>query len=142
MKLSVLTLVLSLVTGAAMAGPLDVAGRWETPDKESHIVIEDCGDGTPCGSIAWFTPPAPEAKDVNNPDESLRSRPILGLTILSDFKKKGDQWKGGTIYDPEAGKSYASKLKLTDDDTLEVKGCIAFLCQSQYWTRVEQVASE
>lgn len=142
MKHALLGVGLSLVASTAFAASIDVAGRWATPDKSSHIVIEDCGDGTPCGKIAWFTPEDPDAKDANNPDESLRNQPILGLTILKGFERKGDRWKDGTIYDPEAGKSYASKLELQDDGTLEVKGCIAFLCQTQVWTPAEDKVSQ
>jgi len=141
MKKIALGLAISLWAGSALAAQIDVAGRWATEDKASHIVIEDCGDGTPCGKIAWFTPENPDAVDANNPDESLRTQPILGLVILKGFERKGSGWKNGTIYDPEAGKSYSSKIKLADENTLEVKGCIAFICQTQVWTRADEKLS-
>ena len=57
--------------------------------------------------------------------------------MLDGFEKSGDKWKKGRIYNPEDGKSYKSSIRLDDDpNVLKVKGCIAFFCQSQYWTRV------
>ena len=44
-------------------------------------------------------------------------------------------WAGGTIYDPEGGKTYKSKLRLKGADTLEVDGCVLFFCETQTWTR-------
>ncbi|OYU72628.1 MAG: hypothetical protein CFE32_23195 [Alphaproteobacteria bacterium PA3] len=49
------------------------------------------------------------ARDSNNPDPKLRSRPIEGLVILSDFKDAGGEWEG-KIYDPRAGKTYRSTM--------------------------------
>jgi len=33
------------------------------------------------------------------------------------------------------GRSYRSVIRRKGRDRLEVKGCIAFLCQTQVWTR-------
>lgn len=136
MKRFLMIAALGFAATPALANDIDVAGLWATPDKGSHVKIEDCGDGTPCGRVAWFNKGPADQKDVNNSDPELRDRPIMGLLMISAFERKGKGWKNGTIYDPEAGKSYASKLKLMDDGNLEVKGCISFLCQTQVWTPV------
>lgn len=97
-------------------------------------------EGTPCGRIATAQIPAGEpTTDVNNSDPALRDVPVLGLTMLDGFEQSGDKWKKGRIYNPEDGKSYKSSIQLDDDpNVLKVKGCIAFLCQSQYWTRMAE----
>jgi uncharacterized protein (DUF2147 family) len=75
-------------------------------------------------------------RDIHNRDPALRSRPIIGLPLLQDFAPTGPgSWGGGTIYDPEGGKTYNSKMRLKDADRLEVSGCILFFCRSQTWTR-------
>ena len=51
------------------------------------------------------------------------------------FKAAGGGWKDGRIYDPESGKTYRSRLRVTPDGSLKVSGCILFVCQSQRWTR-------
>lgn len=124
-------------SGAAGASPL---GTWVTDGGKSHIKIEPCGDKL-CGAIVWLEEPNNKkgsAKlDVNNKDESLRSRPILGLPLLTDFAaKSASRWEGGKIYNPEDGKTYRSKLELVDPDTLKVSGCFLFFCKDQTWTRV------
>src|SRR5690606_40277122 len=74
----------------------------------------------------------------NEIDESLRSRPIVGLQMLAGFEPDGEnEWDDGTIYNPEDGKTYSSKMELVDANTLEVKGCVLMFCQTQSWTRVE-----
>ena len=73
-----------------------------------------------------------------NPDEALRDRPILGLQIMSDFEYDGnDKWKKGTIYAPDDGKTYKSKMSLSED-VLKVRGYIgiSMLGRTEEWTRV------
>jgi uncharacterized protein (DUF2147 family) len=117
-------------------------GEWVTEGDKARVRIEPCAADAQalCGTITWSyrpadVPPGPLV-DANNDDPALRSRPILGLPLLQGFRPAGtDAWDGGTIYDPEGGKTYKSKFRLKDPDTLEVDGCVLFLCQSQTWTR-------
>jgi uncharacterized protein (DUF2147 family) len=41
----------------------------------------------------------------------------------------------GTIYNPQNGKSYRSKMALAADGTLKVSGCVAIFCQTQIWVK-------
>jgi uncharacterized protein (DUF2147 family) len=56
--------------------------------------------------------------------------------ILTGFHQDGDGWSGGQAYSPKVGKSYNAKLKVMGDHRLRVTGCVLFICQSIYWTRV------
>jgi uncharacterized protein (DUF2147 family) len=49
-----------------------------------------------------------------------------------------DQWEGGSIYDPEHGKTYACTMMLTDPNTLRVHGYVgvAMFGRTQIWTRL------
>ena len=137
-------LIAALVSGfslPALASPHDVEGVWLTESGGSKIVIEDCGDGTPCGRIAWINPESlqPEDRDAvltdrNNPDEDMRGQELIGLVILKGFRRGGKRWKRGSIYDPESGKIYGSGISLNEDGTLNLKGCIGPFCQTQTWT--------
>lgn len=123
-----------LISPTAKAAPLDVFGTWLNEKQTSIIEISEC-EGAPCGTIIWIDHPAPETLvDDENPDPNLQAQPLLGLTILQGFEARGDQWKKGRIYDPESGKSYNSRLRRNDDNTLEVKGCVGPICQTQIWT--------
>ncbi|MAL79577.1 MAG: hypothetical protein CMN55_10780 [Sneathiella sp.] len=123
------------------AAAADATGIWATKDGNSHVKIAPCNDKL-CGEIIWLKEPlTPEGKpktDQHNSDETLRSRPIIGLQMLSGFVKDGEsEWDDGEIYNPEDGKTYSAKMELVKPDALEVKGCVLMFCQTQDWTRVE-----
>ena len=61
--------------------------------------------------------------DDENPDPALRTRPVVGLSILLDFAWDGRRWQG-RIYDPESGNTYQSRLKVNGDGELEIRGYI------------------
>jgi uncharacterized protein (DUF2147 family) len=129
------------VATPAMADPR-VTGEWNTATQSARIAIGPCvHDATLlCGRIASLTRPlgadgAP-VRDGKNPDPGLRSRPVLGIELLRGFRPAGsDRWTGGTIYDPERGRTFDAQLRLTGPDTLEVKGCVMIFCEAQTWRR-------
>lgn len=128
---------LALSAGAAFASTSPV-GVWYTQDKQGKVRIAPCGDKL-CGVIISGRgkdgKPASDARDDANPNPALRSRPILGLQILRDFKPTGPgRWGGGKIYDPNTGRTYDSKLSLSNGGVLKVEGCVTVICVSQTWT--------
>ena len=44
-------------------------------------------------------------RDLPNPNPKLRSRPAVGVQVLTHFKPENGAWTGGQVYDPEEGKS-------------------------------------
>ena len=67
-----------------------------------------------------------------------RGQRIVGMEILRGLHADGDEWSGGEILDPENGKTYRAKLKLTDHgQKLVVRGYIGFSMfgRSQTWIR-------
>ena len=125
---------MALSASAGAAAPAPVAGRWLTPERDAMVEIGACGAQL-CGRIARVlkADPSKPKTDVNNPDPALRSRPVVGLPILTGFTAGKDQWNG-RIYDPRNGKSYRSIL-IRDGATLKVKGCLGPFCKTQVWTR-------
>ncbi|KQM22438.1 hypothetical protein ASE73_14495 [Sphingomonas sp. Leaf24] len=113
-----------------------IAGRYVTEDGSGVIEIGRCG-ATVCGRLVRILKSEPNAPktDVNNSDPALRSRPVLGMPILSGFTDGGKDWRG-RIYDPRNGKSYKSIVSRNGDGSLKVQGCIAFICQTQLWKPV------
>ena len=76
--------------------------------------------------------------DNNNPDKNKQNLPIIGLIILEDFSFDGDdEWKYGTIYDPESGKTYDCNLTLKSKNILHVRGYIgiSLFGRTETWTR-------
>ncbi|MCB9495762.1 MAG: DUF2147 domain-containing protein [Fibrobacteria bacterium] len=135
-------LVASALVVSANAG--DLVGRWMPPDGESIIEIQPCG-AERCGSIVWLKKPAdPSGKpwtDTENPDPPLRSRGLAGLRILSGLKPDGPgEWSGGSIYDPNSGKTYSCKASLAVDGGLELRGYFMtpLLGRTEKWKRVAE----
>ncbi len=140
----VLVLVLPALAraGDSAASPV---GTWLTENGGADVKIADCS-GKLCGSIVWIKEPldthGQPKLDSNNPDQSLRSRKILGLPILSDFVPAGDGsnvWQHGLIYNPQDGRTYKCTLTLVDDHTLRVRGYvgISLFGKTQTWTRID-----
>lgn len=140
--------IIGLTTGFVMSfgmmgfAQADVTGTWSTVEGKSHVVIAVCDGDKFCGTINWLKEPNNEEgapkKDINNKDEGLRDRGILGISLLKGLEKTGDnEWDDGYIYNPEDGETYSSEMKLIDDNTLAVKGCVLFFCKEQLWSRVQ-----
>ena len=141
------TLLLALALAAAADVPSPV-GEWTTEGGKARVRIAACPEYPQrlCGVIEWsYRPPGAKSGpllDINNQDPEQRSRPIVGLPLLQDFASTGpDSWGDGTIYDPEGGKTYESKMRLDGADRLEVSGCILFFCRGQTWTRYAAAAA-
>jgi len=133
MRLPFLAVAL-LLTPAAADAATPIAGRWLTEEGDAVVTIGACGSAT-CGRITRLIkgPPSGPPVDRNNPDASLRKRPLEGLTILTGFADAGSDWRG-RIYDPKSGKTYKSIVRREADGSLKVQGCIAFFCRTQRWT--------
>lgn len=143
MRLSfvVIAAALSLAAGPALAAD-SVEGVWLVQDKAAKVRIAPCPaqPAELCGEIVWLRAPTGEngqpKTDAHNPDASLRSRPLMGLTMIRGFRQvEPGRWEGGKIYDPKSGKTYASKLRATPDGALKVDGCVMMICKTQTWTR-------
>ena len=131
------TLALATTAWGGGAAGATVQRDWLTADGSKKVRIASCGKGL-CGTIVWLKDPLDEAtrlpsQDDHNPDQGLRSRPIIGLQIFAGFHPASEGWAGGTVYDPNSGKTYASKLSSNPDGTLKVEGCIAVFCQTRIW---------
>lgn len=119
-----------------------IVGKWMNKDANSHITIYHSA-GKYLGRIVWLKEPndaqGKPKMDKNNPDESLRKRPLLGTEILKGFTYTGNNtWEGGTIYDPRTGRTYSSRITLPNANRMDVRGFvgIAALGKTETFTRV------
>lgn len=131
-------------------------GLWRTPPDPAHgaavVEIAPRGDGL-AGRIRWlekplYPPGDPDAGkpkvDRENPNPSLRVRPVLGLEILGGFRWDGTRWVDGTIYDPVSGNTYRATLYLESRDRLRLRGYVGIplLGRTEVWTRVEALPQD
>jgi len=127
-------------TPALAADPVE--GDWLVPGGSVQVRIAPCA-GNPdrlCGVITGMRNPngkdGKPLRDVNNPNPNLRGQTLVGMTFIRDFRRvEPGRWTGGKIYDPDEGKTYASKMRISPDGTLKLEGCVLMICQAQTWRR-------
>jgi len=120
-----------------------VVGKWKSIDDETgeakSIVEIYEENGKVFGKIVEILNPDRKDALCEKCEGDEKNKPIVGLTIIKDMRKSGDEYKSGTIFDPQKGKEYKCKLWVDEDDanTLNVRGYIAFLYRTQNWYRVK-----
>jgi len=137
--------VLFAASSVALAQATPV-GLWKTIDDEtkaekSHVRIAESG-GVLSGKIERLLDPSKQDSKCDKCDGARKDQPILGMTIVEGVKKNEGEayWDGGTILDPNNGKSY--KVRMTPKDggkALDVRGYVGapLLGRTQTWIRVE-----
>ncbi|MYM30989.1 DUF2147 domain-containing protein [Duganella sp. CY15W] len=146
MKFLAFIAAVTLAMSPAFAQSNSPAGLWKNIDDETGkpkaLIRITESNGVLTGQIEKLFR---EANEEQNPkcekcDGARKDQPIVGMTILSNLKKDGDEYAGGEILDPNNGKTYKSKLHLTDGGKkLSVRGYIGvpMLGRSQTWVRQE-----
>ena len=142
MKKIFLSMIFMLLPLAA-AFAQDVIGKWKLEDGSAIVEVYKQGDVFN-GKIVWLENPTEDdgtpAVDNNNPDPKLRSRQLIGLNMLSNLKKNGSEYSGGSIYDPGNGKTYNCSMKV-EGDVLKVRGSLdkkGLLGRTMDWFRVKE----
>ncbi len=140
-------LILSLLLMAKIysyAQSDDIVGIWLTDEDKSQVRIFKATNGKYYGKIEWLKEDK-DKKDINNPDESLRDKPELGLIILKGFSynEEKKQWVGGTVYDPKNGKTYDCYMWFEDDpQLLQIKGYVLgmkFIGRETTWRKEDKI---
>ncbi len=136
--IALLVITISFVKfGHAQAVTKDaVLGEWLAESKDGKVLIYKQGEKY-FGKISWGKDA--DKKDVNNPEEKLRTQAIVGLVILKNFEFTGKAWEDGTIYDPKSGKTYSSTIKMEKPNELKIRGYvgISLLGRTTVWTKVK-----
>jgi len=142
MKKIIFSMIFMLLPLAA-AFAQDVAGKWKLEDGSAIVEVYKSGD-VYNGKVVWLQNPTEAdgspAVDDKNPDKSLRTRQIIGLNMLSGLKAQGgNEYGGGSIYDPGNGKTYNCSMKV-EGDILRVRGSLdkkGLLGRTMNWIRVK-----
>jgi uncharacterized protein (DUF2147 family) len=126
-----------------LAGPAaasdDATGVWRMSNGKVTVKVTRCGSHL-CGKVVGLKKPRDDKgrirRDKENPNPALRSRPVVGLTILSNMKSSGDGRWTGTIYNPDDGNTYRSEMRLQNANTMRVDGCVSVFCRSMNFIRI------
>lgn len=141
-----LMLAAALTAMPSRADDTSPVGLWKNMDdvsgKPRALIRITESNGSLQGKIekVFPAPTEDQTPTCTKCEGANKNAPVLGLVILSGLTKEGEEYSGGQILDPDNGKVYRSKVRLTDDGKkLSVRGYIGVpvLGRSQTWTRQE-----
>jgi uncharacterized protein (DUF2147 family) len=144
--LSLFVALCAFAVASRAQGPACITGTWTNDDATARIQIYATKTGGYAGRVVWLKEPNHDGQpkvDRRNPDEKLRTRPIMGLIVLKGFKpgkEGGTVYDDGSIYDPKNGKTYDCKMTCLDGGRkLSIRGYmgISMIGRSTVWTRVK-----
>ncbi|MBW6498681.1 MAG: DUF2147 domain-containing protein [Bacteroidales bacterium] len=145
MKKQLLLLAMAMFISLPIWAQADaLLGIWLTEEKNSQVEITKAPNGQFIGRIVWLNEPLDEdgkpKTDKENPTASQRNQRLLGLQILKGFTYDANkkEWSGGTIYDPDNGKTYSAFMKLDGNNTMVLRGYVMgmrMLGRNSTWTR-------
>ncbi|WDP93068.1 MAG: DUF2147 domain-containing protein [Desulfobacter sp.] len=144
LRLTILTLIFTFVAACAAYAQAPIVGKWKTIDDETNepksIVQIFEKDGKYYGKIVKLfrkpgEDPNPICDDCDS-DDDRKDKPIVGMEIIRDLEKDGDEFADGTILDPKDGKVYDCKLWV-EEGNLMVRGYIAFFFRTQTWFKIQ-----
>ena len=135
------TIALTLFAERASAQKNQLEKVWYDENKSSKIQIYQGKDGKFYGKIIWLSEPLDKSTgkpqlDTENPDPKLRNIPVQGLVILNGFTpdaKDKNLYTGGTVYDPDSGKTYCGKITFKGSK-LDLRG---YLCSFSLFGKTE-----
>jgi uncharacterized protein (DUF2147 family) len=147
LRLSWFLLAILLATTPAGAQTPTPVGVWLHDNKRIEIEIAPCGENL-CGKLVWFKWPNDAhglpLVDLKNPDPALRTRPLLGLTVLIGLRRTGQNtWEGGKIYDPDDGATYTASMSVPEDGSLQMRVYVLLplFGKTLYWTRMHSIGA-
>lgn len=134
MKKYFLLLVLVFSSMFASAQVDKILGEWYTVDDETGAVkalvnIYQGDNGLYYGQIIKVF-----KNGVENPDSDRK-----GMVIVKDMRAEDGMLMGGTIYEPESGKTYYAKISYNkEDNTITLRGSLdkrGWVGRSQTWIK-------
>jgi uncharacterized protein (DUF2147 family) len=141
-----------LLSGTPAAAQAAIEGTWRTK-LNSEVTIYPCPEGF-CGHLTRIVVPEETLSeeeaaaaaamdpsqffDQRNKDPNLRSRPMLGLHMLTLRPSDEAHIFDGDVYNPQDGNTYSGYVEVLGPDTMRLNGCVLYniVCMGEDWTRV------
>jgi uncharacterized protein (DUF2147 family) len=139
---SVYLVLLGITLSLSAFAQNTVFGKWKSIDDktgEAKSIIEITErDGKIYGKIIKIFTTDPKQTDPIcdkcPTDDNRYNKKIIGMEIMLDMKKEGDEYSGGNILDPEVGKIYRCKIWVEGNE-LKVRGYLGPFYRTQSWQR-------
>jgi uncharacterized protein (DUF2147 family) len=122
-------------------------GRWTTIDDNDNKprsvirIYEENGEYKGAVEQVFKRPHDPPEDRCEKCPGDKKDKPVVGMVIMWGLKDKtGGAYEGGNILDPDNGKTYRCKMKLSEDGKkLAVRGFIgvSLLGRTQTWLKAE-----
>ena len=136
-----LGLLIALLIFSFSINAQSIVGKWKTIDDETgkeKSVVEIYKTGNKYfGKVISIKDPAERDNKCTVCTDYRKNQPIIGMEIIKNLEKDGDEFEDGTILDPKNGKIYDCKLWLENDNVLNVRGYVGFFFRTQNWIRVK-----
>jgi uncharacterized protein (DUF2147 family) len=137
---------LSFFLAGKVLAQTNPVGLWRTIDESTgkpraEVRIQEKNGfltGTIVRSLA--SEPSKEQPTCNLCTDDRKDQPKLGLEIIRGVRTvAGSTWyEGGEILDPDNGKIYKLKMRISDDGkSLVVRGYIGLFYRTQSWERAQ-----
>ena len=138
-RISALLLLVFCFSFAKAQSPI---GTWKTVDDEtgkakSYVEIYKKGDKL-YGKVVKLLDQRQDFK-CSECKGAKKDKLVLGMNIIWDMEKDGDEWEEGSILDPKNGTTYSCKIWVDEDNPkeLKVRGYVAFFFRTQTWYKVK-----
>jgi len=136
-----LSLLILLIITTTAFNAQSIVGKWKTIDDETgeeKSVVEIFKRRNKFyGKVVDINDPSKRSSRCTLCSDNRKDQAILGMEIIKDLEQDGDEFEDGTILDPKNGKIYDCKIWLENQNTLNVRGYVAFFYRTQEWIRVE-----
>ena len=131
-------LIATLCLSGIFVNAQTIVGKWKTIDDEtgkpkSVVEIYQKGNEYFGKVVKLFREPS-EVQDpiCDKCTDDRKGKKVIGMEIVRNLKKRGEEYKDGTIMDPKKGSTYDAKLWL-EGTNLKVRGYILFMYRTQTW---------
>jgi len=125
-----------LVSSLAFAADTPHGHKWKTIDDETgeaKSIVQIVKVGNKLYGRIERVLTDPDAI-CDKCDGDKKNQRIQGMTILWGLEQDGDEWSGGSIFDPKKNKTYRAKIWMgKDGKTLQVRGYLGPFFRTQTW---------
>lgn len=121
----------------------NVEGYWKTVDEngiaKSIVKVYETEQNKIEGKIYRIIKNSERDKLCTACKGNMKNKPIEGLVIMEGLSFDDDKYNGGTITDPQNGKTYDCKIWVDEENKniLHVRGYVSLFYRTQDWKRVE-----
>lgn len=135
-------LLMSFMQVFAQAAADKIIGIWETEAKDAKMQVFKSGNKYQA-KLLWgkeiVNADGSSKKDVNNTDQKLRHKNLVGSIFLKNLSYQNQEWDKGLVYNNSNGKWYKCYVQMENGQLL-LTGYLGmrWLGQTTVWNLINQ----